>query len=53
VGDTAFDIRGAAHHGIPAVGVSWGYGSQAEMAEAGAAAIVHTPQELLQVLQTM
>ena len=50
VGDTKFDVLGAAAHGIPTVGVSWGYGTVADMQEAGAAAIVNTPQELLDYL---
>ena len=46
VGDTVFDIVGAAAHGIPAIGVSWGYGSIQEMKEAGAGAIAFTMDEL-------
>jgi phosphoglycolate phosphatase len=47
VGDTEFDVLGAAAHGIATVGVSWGYGKVAAMEKAGAAAIVHTMEELL------
>lgn len=50
VGDTKFDVIGAKHHGIPAIGVSWGYGKVEDMVEAGAAAIAHTPEELLRLL---
>lgn len=50
VGDTEFDILGAAAHGIPAIGVAWGYGSVDAMQRAGAAAIVQSPEELLTVL---
>ncbi len=50
VGDTKFDIIGAKHHGIPAIGVSWGYGKVEEMVEAGASAIVSTTEELLALL---
>lgn len=53
VGDTVFDILGAAAHGIPAVGVAWGYGSVEEMKKAGAAAIAATMDELLSILQTL
>lgn len=52
VGDTAFDVIGAAEHGIPTIGVSWGYGQVEEMQRAGAAAIAHSPAELLEQLQT-
>ncbi len=50
VGDTAFDVLGAKEHGIPTVGVSWGYGEVADMVKAGACAIVDTMEELYEVL---
>ena len=50
VGDTAFDVTGAAAHGIPTIGVSWGYGKVEDMVEAGAAAIAHTMDELVELL---
>ena len=53
VGDTVFDVLGAAAHGIPAVGVAWGYGSVEEMKKAGAAAIAVTMDELLSILQAL
>ncbi len=52
VGDTAFDVLGAAAHGIATIGVSWGYGSVEEMRQAGAAAIADTPEMLLKLLNT-
>ena len=51
VGDTKFDVLGAKAHGIPCIGVSWGYGTVSEMVEAGAAGIAHTAEQLLQMLQ--
>lgn len=53
VGDTVFDILGAAAHGIPAVGVAWGYGNVEEMKKAGAAAIATTMDELFRILQAL
>ena len=50
VGDTDFDVLGAASHGIPTVGVSWGYGSVADMRKAGAIAIADTMDELISIL---
>ena len=50
VGDTAFDVLGAATHGISTVGVSWGYGAVEEMQNAGAIAIANTMDELLAIL---
>lgn len=51
VGDTAYDVIGAAAHKIPTVGVSWGYGNVEEMKQCGAYAIAHTMDELLFLLQ--
>ena len=50
VGDTAFDVIGAAAHGIPSIGVSWGYGEVADMEKAGAKAIAHSMEELVALL---
>ena len=50
VGDTKFDVLGAAAHNIPTVGVSWGYGTVEDMQQAGAAYIADTMDELLQYL---
>lgn len=50
VGDTAFDVIGAAAHGIPTIGISWGYGEVADMEKAGATAIAHSMAELVALL---
>ena len=50
VGDTAYDVVGAAQHGIPTIGVSWGYGKVADMEKAGAIAIAHTMDEMVEFL---
>lgn len=50
IGDTVYDIVGAAALGIPTIGVSWGYGSVTDMENAGAIAIVHSVSELLALL---
>ena len=52
VGDTEFDVLGAAAHGIATIGVSWGYGKVDAMEQAGAIAIAHTMDELLQIIRT-
>ena len=52
VGDTAYDVIGAAAHKIPYVGVSWGYGLVKDMVEAGACAIADTPEQLRKILET-
>ena len=51
VGDTKFDVIGAKAHGIPTVGVSWGYGEVGDMVDAGAVAIADTAGELLELLR--
>lgn len=51
VGDTKFDILGAKVHGIPAIGVAWGYGEVQDMVEAGAVGIAHNTDELLEMLR--
>ena len=50
VGDTVYDVVGAAALGIPTIGVSWGYGSVEDMQNAGAIAIAHSMTELLSLL---
>lgn len=46
VGDREHDVRGAATHGVPCIGVLWGYGSREELDAAGAQAIAETVPEL-------
>lgn len=48
VGDRRYDLEGAAAHGVPCVGVLWGYGDARELA--GAAALVSSPGELADLL---
>lgn len=50
IGDTHFDVLGAAAHGIPTIGVSWGYGKSEDMLQAGAVAIANTAEELLRLI---
>ena len=45
VGDREHDILGAAENGIPAIGITWGYGDRAELEGAGAKAVFDTPGE--------
>jgi phosphoglycolate phosphatase len=46
VGDRSQDVAGARAHGLPCVGVLWGYGSEAELRAAGADPIVAVPTAL-------
>jgi phosphoglycolate phosphatase len=46
VGDRFHDVHGAAAHGLPTVGVTWGSAEPGELEAAGAAVVVRTPDEL-------
>jgi phosphoglycolate phosphatase len=46
VGDRSFDIVAARAHGLRAIGVLWGIGSEEELREAGADAIATVPADL-------
>ncbi len=50
VGDTHYDVQGAAAFGIQTVGVDWGYGESADMRKAGAVEIAKDAAQLLQLL---
>jgi phosphoglycolate phosphatase len=50
VGDRLHDIHGAHANGLHAVGVLWGYGSRAELEQAGADTLVSGPTELLRLI---
>jgi phosphoglycolate phosphatase len=50
VGDRMHDVHGAAAHGIGCIGVLWGIGSEAELRDAGAVAVVATATELGELL---
>lgn len=51
VGDTSFDVLGAAAVGIGCIGVTYGYGDKNEMSECGAIAVVDTALELLEHIE--
>jgi phosphoglycolate phosphatase len=46
VGDRHMDIDGARHHGMPSIGVLWGFGGEVELREAGATRLAASPREL-------
>ena len=51
VGDTNFDVLGAAELGIPCIAVTWGFGDIDEMKKAGAVAIVSSMDELYEAVR--
>ncbi len=46
IGDRRFDMIGAKNHGIRALGVLWGYGSEEELINSGADGICTHPEEI-------
>jgi phosphoglycolate phosphatase len=46
IGDREFDVVAAARNGIRTIGVTWGYGSRAELEAAGAASLCDAPATL-------
>ena len=50
VGDRRYDIAGARHNDIPAIGVDWGFAEKNELFEAGATAVVTSGPELVSLL---
>ena len=50
VGDRLFDMEGGCRAGIHTLGVTWGYGSETELKEAGAEKLAHTPREIAELL---
>jgi phosphoglycolate phosphatase len=53
VGDRLFDIRAAVHNGVPGVGVTWGYGSEKELSDAGAVALCRAPAQLPAIVRNL
>jgi phosphoglycolate phosphatase len=50
IGDRKHDIRAAQRNGARAMGVLWGYGSRAELTEAGAEALLAAPADFSRAL---
>jgi len=53
IGDRRHDLAGAIANDLTPVGVAWGYGSLEELEAAGAAAIAHSPAELVDIVEQM
>lgn len=49
VGDRKHDVIAAAAHGIPTIGVLWGFGSRDELESAGAVMLIQHADELLPI----
>ncbi|SIQ04208.1 phosphoglycolate phosphatase [Rhizobium sp. RU20A] len=51
IGDSVYDMQMAVNAGAIPLGVSWGYGGVADLADAGARHIVRTPGEIIDWLE--
>jgi phosphoglycolate phosphatase len=51
VGDRSHDVLGAAAHGVGCAGALWGYGTRAELANAGALRLCAAPAEVLELVR--
>ena len=50
VGDRGSDVVGATFHGMDCAGALWGFGAREELAEAGAAYLISSPDQLCKLL---
>ena len=50
IGDRKHDIHGGSDAGIDSIGITWGYGSRAELEEAGATWIAESTDELFRLI---
>jgi phosphoglycolate phosphatase len=53
VGDRENDVTAAKGNGVPCVGVTWGYGSREELADAGADVVCETPTDVVAAVHAM
>jgi phosphoglycolate phosphatase len=51
IGDTKYDVLGAAKHGIPTIGVTYGFGSRSMLEDSGAAWIVESVPALAELMR--
>jgi phosphoglycolate phosphatase len=53
VGDRSHDLIGAKRNGLTSIGVTYGYGTTAELIANGVDYIAHTPEELISLFETI
>ena len=53
IGDRGADMRAGRHHGMRALGVRWGYGSDDELRDAGAHALCDSPSALAAAIEAV
>ncbi|MGN0157395.1 MAG: HAD family hydrolase [Lachnospiraceae bacterium] len=52
VGDSQVDMQTAVNAGIPCVLVDWGFRDRDELEKLGALAVIHTPEELINIIKS-
>lgn len=50
IGDRSYDVNGATENNIDCIGVSYGYGTEKELNEAGAVSVAHSVMEIADIL---
>lgn len=53
IGDREHDMRGACANGVLGIGAAWGYGSERELLDSGAVAIVRQPADLPPLVRSL
>ena len=53
IGDSGVDMVTARNLGVPGIGVTWGFREETELKENGAGHIVHTPQQILEIISNL
>lgn len=53
IGDRHHDITAAKTHGVTSIGITYGYGSRDELESAGANFIVHSPEQIRDLVLTL
>jgi phosphoglycolate phosphatase len=53
LGDRKHDVLAARRHGAPTIGALWGYGGEAELRAAGAAALCASPKDILSTFNAL
>ncbi len=53
IGDSKYDMLTAQHAGMHGIGVTWGYGTRAELIESGAAFLADTPADVIAHIQSL
>lgn len=53
IGDSEVDLQTARNAGLPCLSVTWGFRTEAQLIEAGAQKLCHTPEELYEAVRAL